>query len=111
VGLGFGAAGLLSGAWGAATLLDARGLRDGAAPTITQQDAAALNGDIADRNRKGAVLLGIGIAGVASGLVMLLLQAPVAESGAEAPARPPRWPSWDVVVGPGAVTGGVHGTF
>jgi hypothetical protein len=111
VGLGLGAAGLLSGAWGAATLLEARNLHEGAAPTITQQDAGALNRDIADRNRRGAVLLGVGIAGVASGVLMLLLQEPAAESGADAPARPARRTSWDVAVGPGAVTGGIRGTF
>jgi hypothetical protein len=111
VGIGLGAAGLLFGAWGTATLLDARDLHDGAAPTITQQDAEALNRDIADRNRTGAVLLGVGIAGVASGILMLLLQEPAVESGADAPARPARRTAWDVVVGPGAVTGGLRGTF
>ena len=111
MGLGLGAAGLLSGAWGAATLLDARGLHDGAAPTITQQEAAALNRDIADRNRNGAVLLGVGIAGVAGGVLILLLQQPDADSGADTPARPARRAAWDVVVGPGALTGGIHGTF
>jgi hypothetical protein len=110
VGVGLGAAGVFSGAWGAATLLDARGLHDGAGPTITQQDAAALNREIGDRNRQGAALLGVGIAAVAGGVLTLLLQEPAAASGDDGPARPGR-PSWDVVVGPGLVTGGVRGRF
>jgi hypothetical protein len=109
VGLGLGAAGLLSGALGAATLLDARDLHDGAGATITQQDAETLNRGITDRNRTGAALLGVGVAAVASGVLILLLQEPAAEPGTR--ARPARRTSWDVVVGPGAVTGGIHGTF
>jgi caspase domain-containing protein len=111
VGLGLGAAGLASGAWGAATLLDARSLHDGAGPMITQQDASALNREIGSRNRQGAVLLGVGIAAVAGGVLTLLLQEPAVESDTEAPARPSSRPSWDVVVAPSAVTGGIRGTF
>jgi hypothetical protein len=111
VGLGLGAAGLLSGAWGAVSLLDARSLHDGAAPAITQQEAAALNREIGDRNRQGAVLLGVGIAAVAGAALILLLQETGADPEAAPAARPARRASWDVGVVPGAVTGGVRGTF
>ena len=83
VGLGLGAAGVVSGGWGAATLLDARHLHDGAAPMIPQADAAALNRDIDSRNRRGATLLGIGVAALAGGLLTLLLQGPAAQSGVD----------------------------
>ena len=99
VGLGLGAAGLVSGGWGAATLLDARHLHDGAAPMISQADAAALNGEIDSRNWRGATLLGIGVAALAGGLLTLLLQGPAAQSGV------------DVAVSPDAVTGGIRGRF
>jgi hypothetical protein len=111
VAAGLGAVGVLAGAWGAVTLLDARSLHDGAAPALTQQDAADLNRAIGDRNRQGAVLLGVGIAAAAAGVVTLLLQEPAAEPRAEAPAQPAPRTSWDVVVAPGMMTGGVRGTF
>ncbi len=80
-------------------LLDARRLHDGAAPMISQADAAALNGEIDSRNRRGATLLGIGVAALAGGLLTLLLQGPAAQSGV------------DVAVTPDAVTGGIRGSF
>jgi hypothetical protein len=99
VGLGFGAAGVASGCWGAAMLLGARSLHDGAAPMISQADAAALNREIDARNRGGVMLLGVGVAALAGGLVTLLLQGPAAQSGV------------DVAVSPDAVTGGIRGAF
>jgi len=99
VGLGLGAAGLASGGWGAATLLDARRLHDAAAPMISQADAAALNSEIDSRNRRGATLLGVGVAALAGGLLTLLLQGPAAASGV------------DVAITSDAVTGGVRGSF
>ena len=99
VGLGLGAAGVVSAGWGAATLLDARRLHDGAAPMISQADAAGLNGAIDSRNRRGATLLGIGVAALAGGVLTLLLQGPAAQSGV------------DVAVSSDAVTGGIRGRF
>ena len=99
IGLGLGAAGLVSGGWGATVLLDARRLHDGAAPMITQEDAAALNREIDSRNRRGATLLGVGVAALAGGLLTLLLQGPAAQSGV------------DVAISPDAVTGGIRGRF
>ena len=114
IGVGLGVAGAAAGAWGAVTLLSARSLHDDAAPAITQQDAAALNREIASRNRQGAFLVGGGIAALAAGALTLLLQEPAAESGGatrERPGRPASQTSWNVVVAPGTVTGGINGTF
>ena len=99
VGLGLAAAGVVSGGWGAAMLLDARSLHDGAPATISQEDAAAMNREIDTRNRRGATLLGVGGAALASGLLTLLLQGPAGRAGV------------DVAVSPDAVTGGIRGRF
>jgi len=114
VGVGLGVAGVVAGAWGTVTLLSARALHDDAAPAITQEDAAALNREIASRNQRGAFLVGGGIAAVAAGALTLLLQEPAAESGGavrERPGRTASQTSWNVVVAPGTVTGGIRGTF
>jgi hypothetical protein len=99
VGFGLGAAGLVSGGWGAAMLLDARRLHDGAAPMISQADAAALNSEVYGRNRRGSELVCLGVAALAGGLVAVLLQGPRAQSGV------------DVAFSPDAVTGGIRGAF
>ena len=111
MGLGLIAAGVVSGTWGAATLLEARGLHDGADGMISQHDADALNRRIGSLNRRGATLLGVGIAALAGGALTLSLQEPAAESSGPAPARARLEASWDVVIVPGAVTGGIRGTF
>jgi hypothetical protein len=98
VGWGLVAAGVASGAWGTATLMEARGLHDGASATISQHDADALNRQIGSSNRQGATLLGVGVAAVVGGALTLILQ-----------PRPEA--SWNVVIAPDAVTGGVRGTF
>jgi caspase domain-containing protein len=110
VGWGLAAGGVASSVWGAATLLEARSVHDGADPT-SQRQADQLNGRIDSLNGRGATLLGVGIVSLAGGVLLLLVQETAAESGVAGQARRPSQTFWNVAMSADAVMGGVRGAF